>query len=133
MLLSAPNDTTDADPSELNKKSAGTSASHNGENGPPGAPEAAVAKTPAGRPTWQGLLGGKQTAKEEDVDSPSKSIVWLNDTIEPSSVAMSLMQPQHSCDTYAPHIYHPLPSRKVHQTFKTTTPRPSHSRGASAG
>ncbi|KAK0743224.1 hypothetical protein B0T18DRAFT_179167 [Schizothecium vesticola] len=87
----APNDATDADPSEPNKKSASASASQNGENGPPGAPGAAVARTPAGRPTWQDLLGGKQTAKEEDVDSPSERIVWLNDAIEPSSAAMSPM------------------------------------------
>jgi len=82
----APYDAADADLSEPNKKNVGASASHNGENGPPGA---AVAKTPAGRPTWQDLLGGKQTAKEEDVDSPSERIMWLNDAIESSSAAIS--------------------------------------------
>lgn len=79
----APNDAA-----EPNKKSAAASASQNGENGPPGA---AVARTPAGRPTWQDLLGGKQPAKDEDVDSPGERIVWLNDAIEPSSAAMSPM------------------------------------------
>ncbi|KAK1832468.1 hypothetical protein QBC39DRAFT_404871 [Podospora conica] len=80
----------DADATEPNKKTVGASASQKGEKGPLGAP---VAKTPAGRPTWQDLLGGKQSATEEDVNSPSDRIIWLNenDPNAPPSASMSPM------------------------------------------